>query len=69
MLFDLDEYGILVERRTGTDLAEGIAKAFNRTWDRNRIIEYAQNNTWDKVGQKVFNYLSMVIKHKGDNCI
>jgi len=59
-----DDYGILVKNQTGAGLAEALDKALKKKWDRKKIISYAQDNTWDKVGLKVFNYFTKIISSK-----
>ncbi|MFH1563680.1 MAG: glycosyltransferase family 4 protein [Nitrospirota bacterium] len=49
-----DEYGILINEQTGEAIAEGILKALNKNWDPKKLIEYAQENTWEEVAKKVF---------------
>jgi len=58
-----DEYGILINEQTGEAIAEGILKAENKNWDSQKLIVYTQENTWEKVGEKVFNiFLSITNK-------
>jgi len=49
-----DEYGILVKKRTADEIAAGIYEGLKRKWDKERLVEYAGKNTWDRVGEKVY---------------
>lgn len=48
-----EEYGILVNDRNSKKMADAIITALNKNWDQQKLIEYAQRNTWDKVAEKV----------------
>ena len=49
-----EEYGILVKEQNFTKLSEELWKALEKRWHTDKIIEYAQQNTWDKVAEKVY---------------
>jgi len=46
------EYGILVEDQSPIKIAEAISQALNKTWNKNKLLEYARNNSWDSVIDK-----------------
>ncbi|RLG44098.1 MAG: glycosyltransferase family 4 protein [Thermoproteota archaeon] len=61
-----EDYGILVDRRSGKEIAEGILKALNKCWDYSKLVEYARRNTWDKVGQKVYSEFQDLLCKRGE---
>lgn len=49
------ELGLLVERHPES-IRKGIAKALDRTWNHDKIIEYAQKHySWEKTAAKIYN--------------
>jgi len=49
-----EDYGILVNKQDVKKWTQGIFKALTREWDKKRLVDYAQQNTWDEVGQRVY---------------
>lgn len=43
-----EKYGFLVELGSPEELEKALEKALEHDWDRDAIIAYAQENTWDK---------------------
>lgn len=43
-----EKYGLLVEFGSPEELENALEKALEHDWDRDAIIAYAQENTWDK---------------------
>jgi len=48
-----DEYGLLVEPANAKDLAEKILIALDREWNREAILAYAEQFTWDTISKKI----------------
>jgi glycosyltransferase involved in cell wall biosynthesis len=47
-----EDYGFLVDAEQPTQLSVAILKALKKKWDQPRIMAYAMDNTWEKVGRK-----------------
>jgi len=56
-----EEYGILVNRDAKSFTA-GILAGFNKTWDREKIIEYGQSRPWTLVAREVFTVFQRVLE-------
>lgn len=48
-----EDYGLLVEPADADDLANKIRIALDRAWDRDRILEYAGQFTWENISKKI----------------
>ena len=48
-----DNYGFLCETATPKDLAEKILTAFDKEWDREKILEYAKRFRWERIAKEV----------------
>ncbi|MEW5766700.1 MAG: glycosyltransferase family 4 protein [bacterium] len=49
-----EDYGLLVKSPPDRgSLSEAIWKALNKDWDREKLISYARERTWDKVAEQV----------------
>ncbi|RLB02970.1 MAG: glycosyltransferase family 4 protein, partial [Deltaproteobacteria bacterium] len=59
-----NDYGILVNGQSGEELAEGILKTLNRHWNRKKLIDYARQNTWEKVGQRVYSEFQTLLSRQ-----
>jgi glycosyltransferase involved in cell wall biosynthesis len=44
-----EEYGLLCEPANSEDLAEKILVALDKDWDRDKILKYAQQFTWENI--------------------
>jgi len=55
--------GILAER-TEQDFAQKISIALEKSWNREEIVKSAQNHTWDRVAQSVYEVFKSVL-HDG----
>ena len=54
------EYGLLVEPADSEDLAEKILVALDRVWDRDLILQYAEQYTWENIAKAIIDvYLSV----------
>lgn len=47
-LIPSDEYGLLVDRPDSALLADALAAALNRQWNRQKIVSFAQSWTWER---------------------
>ena len=47
-----DEYGLLCEPANPKDLAENIMIGLNKEWNREKIMEYANQFTWENIANK-----------------
>lgn len=47
-----DNYGLLCEIGDPEDLAQSIDKALKKEWDKQKIIDYTKDYTWEKVSEK-----------------
>lgn len=47
-------YGILADRQNGKELADKIIEALHKDWDIQKLVNYARQNTWDRIMEKVF---------------
>lgn len=47
------DYGILIDLGDQEQLRDAIIQALEMEWDHRKIVEYAFQNTWEKVAQKV----------------
>ena len=59
-----NEYGILVDKQDGRLLAEAITQGLEKDWDREKLVEYAKENSWDKCANKVFHEFKKVLNHE-----
>ncbi|RKY36126.1 MAG: glycosyltransferase family 4 protein [Candidatus Omnitrophota bacterium] len=55
------EYGFLVNSQDAGQLSEAIIKALSKEWDREKLIEYAKRNTWDKVVERSYAIFKSVV--------
>jgi glycosyltransferase involved in cell wall biosynthesis len=58
----LPEYGVLVKERSAEALADGIEKGLKTEWQPEKMIAYAQQNTWDNVARKVVSIFEEVLE-------
>ncbi len=63
-LIDRPEVGIVVERQVPA-LAEAIAEALSRTWDREAIRARIESRTWTAVGREVMEEIRMALDDDG----
>ncbi len=47
-----EDYGLLCEPANPKDLAEKILIGLNKEWDREKILKYAQQFTWEKIAKE-----------------
>jgi len=62
-----EEYGILVNR-DAQSFAGGILAGFNKTWDREKIIEYGQSRPWSVVAKEVFTVFQRILAIHAISC-
>ena len=55
-----DEYGLLVQPADSVELAEKILLALNREWDRENILRFAEQFTWEEIARKIREVYSQV---------
>jgi glycosyltransferase involved in cell wall biosynthesis len=48
-----EDYGLLCEPANPKALAEKILTAFDKEWDREKILEYAERFTWDNIVKEI----------------
>ena len=60
-----EEHGILVERPDGPYFARAILNALEREWEEERMIEYARENGWGKVAERVYREFDEILNGYG----
>jgi glycosyltransferase involved in cell wall biosynthesis len=48
-----DDLGILVDSQDPKHLSDALVGALEKEWDRNAIVAYARQNSWEKVADKI----------------
>jgi len=48
-----NRYGMLVNKQDASEIAITIEEALNRKWNREEIVSYAKDNTWDSIADKI----------------
>ena len=56
-----DDYGLLVEPADPEDLAEKILIALDREWDREAILAYAEQFTWENIAKETMSVYEQVL--------
>lgn len=59
------DYGFLVDLDSPEQLRDALIQALEVEWDHHKIVEYAFQNTWEKVAQKVLNELREIVTGNG----
>lgn len=59
-----NEFGILIDLDHNGQLEDALIKAYNTTWDKEKMIEYAASNTWENVAKKVVNEFEQILEKK-----
>jgi len=59
------DYGILVDLDDQKQLKNAIIKALEKKWDHRKIIEYAAENNWEEVAQKVLHEFKEIASSDG----
>lgn len=54
------DYGVLVER-TVEDIRRGLGEALSRDWDRDAIVAYARQHTWEATAERVVQQFREVV--------
>jgi glycosyltransferase involved in cell wall biosynthesis len=57
-----EKLGILVEPKDVDGLAKAIVKALNTRWNKNYILNYAEQFTWDIIAEKIMGVYDEVLK-------
>lgn len=56
-----EDYGLLVDPADSEDLAEKILVALDREWDREKILAYAEQYTWENIAGKTVGVYEQVL--------
>ena len=56
-----DKYGLLVEPADPEDLAEKILLALDREWDREAILAYSEQYTWENIAKEIMGVYKQVL--------
>lgn len=56
-----DKYGLLVQPANPEDLVEKILLALDREWDREAILRYAKQYTWDNIAKETIGVYEQVL--------
>jgi glycosyltransferase involved in cell wall biosynthesis len=56
-----DKYGLLVEPANPDDLAEKLLVALDREWDREEILGYAEQFTWENIAKEILGVYEQVL--------
>jgi teichuronic acid biosynthesis glycosyltransferase TuaC len=59
-----DDLGILVKQRTPEAFADAIACTFNKTWDMDKILQYAREHTWERTAEALYGHLQEVVNNR-----
>lgn len=59
------DYGLLVDLDDQEQLKGAIIQALEIEWDHGKIIEYAFQNTWERVAQKVLHEFKEIVSTNG----
>lgn len=59
------DYRIIVDHDDQKQLKGAIIQALEIEWDHRKIIEYAFQNTWERVAQKVLHEFKEVVSTNG----
>jgi len=62
-----EEIGILVDANEQS-IADGLAKALSKTWDRDALARHGQRRTWGAVAEEVEKFISARISRCKANC-
>ena len=57
-----EKLGILVEPKDADGFAKAILKALDTKWDKNHILNYAEQFTWNKIAEKIMVVYDEVLK-------
>lgn len=57
---------IKIQERTDMALSEGIERALNKKWDKNKIIEYSNKFSPEKIGKEYYNILNTCAQNNID---
>ena len=55
------DYGLLVDPPHGEGFAEAIQAALDKAWDRERLVRYAMEHSWDQVSTKQESVFQQVV--------
>jgi len=57
-----DNYGLLCNPGDSRDLADKLAIAFEKKWDREKIIEYSNQFTWENISRQIMDVYKIVLQ-------
>lgn len=55
------DYGMLVDLDDQEILANALIEALKRKWDQEKMVKYANDNTWEKVAENVYQEFKIVL--------
>ncbi len=58
------EVGVLVDR-TPAAIEEGLRQALEKTWDRDHIVAFAREHTWEATARRVVEQFELVLARRG----
>ncbi|MDR3542770.1 MAG: glycosyltransferase [Desulfocapsaceae bacterium] len=61
-----DDYGILFDLENAHDLLQAIRAALTKTWDHEKIVAYAQENTWEKRVAALVGHFETIMQAGGE---
>jgi len=56
-----ENLGFLVENRTPEAFADAIERGLAKTWDRDAIVAYAKDHSWDNTAQELFKHFTEIV--------
>jgi teichuronic acid biosynthesis glycosyltransferase TuaC len=60
------ELGLLMENNNPLTIASAIASAYKRTWDKGRIVSFAERYTWMEIARRYENLYAQIIQNGAD---
>ena len=57
-----EKLGILVEPKNPEQLADAILRALNKEWDKDYILNYAKQFTWDEIAKNIVGVYDEIIE-------
>jgi glycosyltransferase involved in cell wall biosynthesis len=66
-VIESDEYGLLCEAGDVASFCENLEIAINSEWDRNKIVEYSRQFTWQQISRQVCDVFVESLNHTCSN--
>jgi len=57
-----DDYGLLIEPADPENLVEKILVALDREWDREKILMYAEQYTWENITKRIVGVYTRILE-------